>query len=680
MGITDLWTVLGQGEVHHIADFAADHFKRHKRPLRIAVDEACWRFTNLSDEQVRRIREDTPNAKPMEKTINPLADIQAVETQCPIAIRVGRAAFGCQTLNKKHKGDSKRPEQDYIRVYRADTIARELELDANSFVLFAVLVGGDYHKPGLPGCGAGTARKVAKTSKGLAKALVEASDHQIPAWKALLANAIRSVDIPPDFPNMKALNGYRRPAVSTPDECRNIHRLRSGWDIKFDQAKARLLLHENYQLDTRDYLKHFGCVFLVRRLARIQPSQREENLRYNVKLKPTRAIKSADGVVQLKTEAKITYAASLLVDNDPTTKSPEEDWTKHAAKDGTPYNPTENIEGEVLRCFLEHGLPPGTYDAPVKPKKSRAKSVKAMEADEQISESNGGVADDNIAGQAQPATTSRKRKRPTKSHAEDVAQSVAPKKRSRSSNNDSGGPKANRTGKGNNDAAGTPSPPPMTFKIPAAMNIGADVVDLCDESESEDTARQTESDLFTPPASTPASASKMKSASVPVYRPLRPLALSQEAKEAQVAKKSLSQVATQLQQVKVKATGQKARDSDAKREKRTAPRESWGAADRPISQQISTPAVPVAASAHQAHTSARQPHGVQKYDVLKVTKAPVPMAETLVPGETITPGTLRELRAAAFSRKIDASKLDDIHLAASVVPKPPVAREVIDLT
>ena len=53
----------------HIADYAAQHFRKHGRPLRIAVDEACWRFTNLTPEQVEKIRDGEPAANPVEKTI-----------------------------------------------------------------------------------------------------------------------------------------------------------------------------------------------------------------------------------------------------------------------------------------------------------------------------------------------------------------------------------------------------------------------------------------------------------------------------------------------------------------------------------------------------------------------------------------------------------------------------------
>ena len=65
-----LWDVLGNGEVIHIADYAARYFKKHKRPLRVAVDEACWRYNNVNEEQVEGIRTKSDRASnPLEKNI-----------------------------------------------------------------------------------------------------------------------------------------------------------------------------------------------------------------------------------------------------------------------------------------------------------------------------------------------------------------------------------------------------------------------------------------------------------------------------------------------------------------------------------------------------------------------------------------------------------------------------------
>ncbi|CAD0111562.1 unnamed protein product [Aureobasidium uvarum] len=69
MGIPGLWDILGEGEVKSPAKLSTDHFRQHKRPLRVAIDEAGWRFHNLSDAQVAAIRQKVPEANPIEKAI-----------------------------------------------------------------------------------------------------------------------------------------------------------------------------------------------------------------------------------------------------------------------------------------------------------------------------------------------------------------------------------------------------------------------------------------------------------------------------------------------------------------------------------------------------------------------------------------------------------------------------------
>ncbi|KAF1933237.1 PIN domain-like protein [Didymella exigua CBS 183.55] len=58
MGIPELWDVIREyGEVIPLAQLAEEHYKQHGRSLRIAVDEADWRFNNLTREQVYAIRD-----------------------------------------------------------------------------------------------------------------------------------------------------------------------------------------------------------------------------------------------------------------------------------------------------------------------------------------------------------------------------------------------------------------------------------------------------------------------------------------------------------------------------------------------------------------------------------------------------------------------------------------------
>lgn len=67
--IDSLWDILGEGEIKSLAQLSTDHFQKHKRPLRVAIDEAGWRFHNLSDAQVHAIRQKVPEANPIEKAI-----------------------------------------------------------------------------------------------------------------------------------------------------------------------------------------------------------------------------------------------------------------------------------------------------------------------------------------------------------------------------------------------------------------------------------------------------------------------------------------------------------------------------------------------------------------------------------------------------------------------------------
>lgn len=55
-----LWdTIRNFEEVKLIAQLTEEHYRQHGRPLRIAVDEADWRFNNLTSSQVYAIRDGT---------------------------------------------------------------------------------------------------------------------------------------------------------------------------------------------------------------------------------------------------------------------------------------------------------------------------------------------------------------------------------------------------------------------------------------------------------------------------------------------------------------------------------------------------------------------------------------------------------------------------------------------
>lgn len=317
MGIPGLWDVLGDGEIWSIADYAARFFEQHKRPLRIAVDEAGWRFNNLTPDQVEKIRQGEPAANPIEKTVLwralPLMrmNIQLLfvfdgmrhpwkyesdgsrrggrldydetrllvkvlqhlkipyhnapgeaEAECAKLQKMDvvdavwsddgdTVMFGCTTLIKQHKVGTKRIDGQ-VKVYTAQYILEKTMMDVDSLVLFAVLAGGDYDPKGLPGCGPQKIRKVAMSHMGVATSLRKASQRDLPAWRVQLAEALKScggsVYVPPDFPNFKALEGYRNPAVSADGQLQHLRGLRKGWYQRIDQTKLRVLLRQNFNM------------------------------------------------------------------------------------------------------------------------------------------------------------------------------------------------------------------------------------------------------------------------------------------------------------------------------------------------------------------------------------------------------------------------------------------------
>ncbi|PIA99295.1 DNA repair protein RAD2 [Cercospora beticola] len=517
------------------------------------------RFSNLTDEQVQRIREGEPAANPIEKTIlwrilkfwrlniqllfvtdgmrkpgkgrwggrgggkldddctkmlHQMFDRLKVpyhrapgeaEAECARLQQLGIVdavwsddgdclMFGCTTMIKANRTSAGKKEWlERITVYQAETVLPRFDLDRDSLVCFAVLTGGDYDTAGLPNCGFQTARKLAQRHVGLAydlKMCQTAPDFA--RWRMLLASSLaamhKAVSVPPNFPNVEALNGYRNPAISTDDQCFNLRGLRGGWEwleTQIDQPKLRIVLRDHYNFTTKEYLKHMGPVFLARALTRgVTPARREENLSYGVQLRRTLKRKGQDGEEgRVKSELNIKFNAWMLVDINLTSQD-------SVNADGSAYDPMKRIDGVMLKCFLEHGLPQGALDKPESPTTKKGKARSGTQEEDGASATPSASQNAPPSSAPIPSTSARKRMSQDAPEGEVVAsQSKTAKKRRKTAEKEdaAGTPKKSRQRK---PKVAAEEPPPPTFKrvdMPdfAALKRSCNVVDL-DEEDTDD--------------------------------------------------------------------------------------------------------------------------------------------------------------------------------------------------
>jgi Holliday junction resolvase YEN1 len=178
----------------------------------------------------------------------------------------------------------------------------------------------------------------------------------------------------------------------------------------------------------------------------------------------------------VKSEVKITFSPLPVSEVDLSTTPEGEDWSKFAGKDGTPYDPMSDVECEILKCFLDHGLPEGALEQALPPAKT-TKKRKATEAKE-TSESSSGHKRRKLLND-EPKDGLQQKARATKARTKSKAAAC-----SAQAENDSN--VKNTTDK---EITAPAQLHPPSFKPPRAIPLfKLNVIDLCDsksDSESE---------------------------------------------------------------------------------------------------------------------------------------------------------------------------------------------------
>lgn len=407
--------------------------------------------------------------------------------------------FGCTTLIRQHKTGNERVK-DHIRVYNATALKDKYDLNPDGLVLFAVLAGGDYDTAGLKGCGPSTAHRLSRSNVGLSQALRNSSQADLPAWRMLLQQTMIQLRIgiyvPPDFPAWKPLNYYRNPTVSIPERLFDLRGLRHGWDLPIKQPELRIFLRERFNFTTREFLKHIAPIFVARRVARAHTDQQAGSVEMGIELKRTRKKNHAEEDVDDKTEAKITFSPLSVVDIDLSQCPPEEDWTKFEAKDGTPYDPTRNVEAEILHCFLKHGLPDGALEY-AKPVKRKRKAEQEQSPDESSPSKKRTDNERDLAcarrcpsKKSKTSSTARSVRGTVEQAAGSSGNSNAlPKKRGRPKKQQSASSTPHNSSTSNDkNSAGTEAPASLdvpVFRQPhALLDLRASIIDLGDDDDS----------------------------------------------------------------------------------------------------------------------------------------------------------------------------------------------------
>ncbi|KAK5999423.1 hypothetical protein QM012_005548 [Aureobasidium pullulans] len=390
MGIPGLWDILGEGEVKSLAQLSTDHFQKHKRPLRVAIDEAGWRFHNLSDDQVRAIRQKLPGANPIEKAIlwrvlklmrlniQPIFIFDGPSRPWKRGGVAGRidwkkidllrktlnmlkiphhrapAEAEAELLIKEHregKGITAKKSDNLVRIYCADAIEQKHGIDRQGLILFALLSGGDYDTKGLPGCGPMAALGAARFDNGrLGKMLCETPLRQLHCFTESLReyfqmSSSRSVYVPPGYPRELHVKNYREPKVSTPEQAHDLRGLKNGWYVPIDEAKLRPFLFERFNFNTKDYLKHILPILLTKELVQTNAETIDKNLGFELQLVQKRGRDyDADCL-----ERQITFDPKKCTKLNLWSKPGHEDWPES-------FDPTPLVEAELPEYILVNAL------------------------------------------------------------------------------------------------------------------------------------------------------------------------------------------------------------------------------------------------------------------------------------------------------------------------------------
>ncbi|KAG6986676.1 hypothetical protein G7Y79_00074g098730 [Physcia stellaris] len=250
MGINNLYKEIGSGERTALSKLALEHYEKHGRPFRLAVDISIWNFQNqaasggknpeLRTLYYRLLRLlslsiqplfvfDGPNKPPFKRGVRTNSNSAAAsayfaqhtkqllglfgfpihlapgeaEAECALIQRNGivdavlsedvdTLMFGC-TLHLRNwsSTSTKGKTPTHVELFTADNIHSKSGLDREGMILIAMMSGGDYLPGGIERCGPKTASEAARGGFGAELCKLSCNDNEgIRQWRNRLRHEL----------------------------------------------------------------------------------------------------------------------------------------------------------------------------------------------------------------------------------------------------------------------------------------------------------------------------------------------------------------------------------------------------------------------------------------------------------------------------------------------------------
>ncbi|USP82050.1 hypothetical protein yc1106_09324 [Curvularia clavata] len=458
-----LWdTIRRHEDVIPIAQLAEDHHRRHGKPLRIAVDEADWRFNNLTAQQVYMIR-DISNQQAFQGIEKAMfyrlcrlltLNIQLIfvfdgpgrpwkrgkrgqgrinyeerrllqdllkylgvpyheapgeaEAECARLQVLGLVdavwsqdsdslMFGCTLWLHDHRiakdkaikdrsKDNTKKNGKYACLVRAADLREKYKLDREGFVLFAMLVGGDYDTTGLPRCGPGIALQAMK--QGLGKSLCECRNQQeCYLWSRDLALFLQSnpqgqsINVPSGFPDYQTLTKYYRPKVTSDRELLTSSTFNLNDQRPIQEHELLKLTSERFNIWGRLYMNWIGPILLTRDL--VSRESKPKELVHDIRFPKQRSKKTEEQPPVQNLERKLTFSpfgVSCLHRTD----FEGEKFGHWNGDDKVLFDPNYRVECEMPEYWLRKTLPDDAFNPSVTTPKPASKRKRAADDAEQV--------------------------------------------------------------------------------------------------------------------------------------------------------------------------------------------------------------------------------------------------------------------------------------------------------